>query len=909
MLGGANAQHVRNNSDFGDLIKEYEQNPSSLKRSATMPPQRLAGSENSTPTKLSVQSSNNATSSPSKLDIQSSKETKEEPKKGIVAKQKEAYLQETRSSPLQISSSSTGMEVNSIEEAKKKIKELEEQVSNLRFETEQKSGEAKKLDLLFKDSELQREQMETAFKQQNETLKQRVSKQRQEIEEEKSTKSTLELSVKQLKEEIEKYKKDINENKKKIESLEKEKNKQTENYEKTISSLKENKSSASDLQKQITDLMNQLTQKDKTVSSLENELKTSKDLQNKLSEREKEIQNIKNSLEKQLKEQKELYNSEKERWESENKQKGNTQTEIKKLEETIQKLKKENQSSQETIEELRSKTDQAYHDLTLTQNELTVIKSKLETKVTESAKLSLETKGLKEENSKLLEQLEEKQLLEKSNSSIKEGAEQLKSEKQRLEKEIATLKTQIKGFEEKIKELEQANSEIKQKSDTINKLTTECSTLKGEKEKLSSLNRELETNLVNQKKELESQFKEQLTQALETQSKSSNQQSSILDLQLEDLRDQVDDLKKANTNLENELKNSESKKNQEIETYKSKIQQLESSPKPQESKPSSSSFLENVAKLMEQERRERFILDQSILCFDNCTFSNQIPTPVKSIYHSLNYWLESSETFGPNLVASLSYKFKSLITHDLQKACYWLNVMLRVLHLLKSGEAYEKKIKNIMKNNIIEKQFTSLTNNEEEKQAFLNLVYATISESGSTSPSVDKFLIGMSQLIYDSYFECIKTMLVKSKTIILEKLFGVTQNNPNPQLGKMSSDVKIDAIVKLMKSWMDQIKLSQLDSRLIIHMFETLGHLMDSFIFNQFITFISNERKKAANMNQLKDVSMNHAIHLKMSVSFLESFFFEEHLTEGLNIQDLFHQTRVSFTTFHINSFATIGSC
>ncbi|KAG2377411.1 hypothetical protein C9374_009322 [Naegleria lovaniensis] len=906
VLGSANEIH-RKNSDFGDLITDYEQSQSALKRSVTMPSKSLENPEtplNKSPASsktsaLSVQSSLGT----SKLSVQSSMNTTSsstsEPKTGIVAR--EVYS--NTSSPV-ISVTQPTVEGLSLEEAKKKIKDLYEEISSLKTDADNIKRENSNLSLMFQEAKHTKEETETVFRQQNESLKQKVSQQRQDLENERNAKQNLENSIAKLKDDIENYKKEISENKKKLESLEKEKQ-----------SNKDTKS-VDELQKQVTDLTNQVKHKERIITQLETEKTSSfQNLQKVLAEKEKEMQSMKNSL-KNMTEQADAMKQEREKLETQIKTlSGQSNNDMKKLEETIQQLTREKQTAERAVKDTQMQMDDITKKLSKTEKDLEETRKTLDTKLKESQQLQQEAKSLKEQQSKFSQDVTEKQKnQEKEQSLIKENQEKLLKEKQKLEKELEDIKKQLSKQQESSKELEKLRIENKKLEETINKLTSECTTLKKEVEKVNKSKEEAESALKRQLHELDEKHQQELAQTLEKSKLNSSQKQSILDLQLEDLRERCADLKKEKESVENELKQLESKKNQEIEDYKKKISNLESELKNNSSTKSVTSttttptttspgISPNLSKLIEQERQERFILDQSIICFDACTFTHQIPTPVKPIFYALCHWLESSETFGVNLVSTLNYKFNSYISTDLEKSCYWLNVMVRLIHMLKLEPEYEKKMKAILKSNILEKDFSAPLSNQDTFKSrapvFLNYKYSqqlvtqdSKSQPSSTSPSVDKFLISLAQLTYDCYFECIYHMLLKAKPLILEKMFGLTPTNSIPLLGKITGDVKIDVIVRNMSHWMDQIKNSLLDTRLIVHMFEVLAKLLDSLIFNQFISSISSERLKSKNVNQLRDLSMNHAIHLKMSVSFLESFFFEEHLTAGLNIQDLFHQTR-----------------
>ncbi|KAF0978840.1 hypothetical protein FDP41_001910 [Naegleria fowleri] len=906
VLGSANEIH-RKNSDFGDLITDYEQSQA-LKRSVTMPPKSLENPEtplnkssatSSKSSTLSVQSSLGTTS---KLSIQSSNITaSNEPKTtGIVtARQREVYS--NNSSPV-ISVTQPNLEVLSLDEAKKKIKDLYEEISSLKTDADNIKRENNNLNILFQEAKHTKEETETVFRQQNESLKQKISQQRQDLENERNAKQNLENSIAKLKDEIENYKKEISDNKKKLETLEKEKlsNKDTKSVE--------------ELQKQVTDLTNQVKQKERIITQLETEKTSSfQNLQKVLAEKEKEIQSMKNSL-KNMTEQADTMKQEREKLEIQIKTlSGQSNNDLKKLDETIQQLTREKQTAERAAKDTQMQFEDLSKKLNKTEKDLEETRKTLDTKLKEAQQLQQESKSLREQNLKLSQEITEKQKIqEKEQSLIKENNDKLLKEKQKLEKELEEIKKQQSKQQESSKDLEKIRNENKKLDETIQKLTSECATLKKEIEKANKSKEETETTLKRQLKELEEKHQQELSFTLEKSKLNSSQKQAILDLQLEDLRERCSDLKKEKESVENELNLLESKKNQEIEDYKKKISNLKAELKNAKSTTTTTSLSTttpvstttnspNLTKLIEQERQERFVLDQSILCFDAFTFTHQIPTPVKPIFYALCHWLESSETFGINLVSTLHYKFNSYISTDLEKACYWLNVMVRLIHMLKLEPEYEKKMKAILKSNIIEKNFSAPLSNQDTSKlrppVFLNYKYSqqlmeAKPQQSSSNSSVDKFLISLAQLTYDCYFECIYYMILKAKPLILEKMFGLTPSNSIPLLGKITGDVKIDVIVRNMSHWMDQIKNSLLDSRLIVHMFEALAKLMDSLIFNQFISSISSEKLKTKNVNQLRDLSMNHAIHLKMSVSFLESFFFEEHLTAGLNIQDLFHQTR-----------------
>ncbi|KAL9645609.1 hypothetical protein ABK040_000671 [Willaertia magna] len=852
--------------------------------------------------------------------------------KGLVARFEGNYNSTSSSSP------TTSPSLKNAEDEKKRISSLEQEIERIKKENSTLLSQVK-------DSEQQLKQMETVYKQQNEQLKQKISQLRQDFE---SEKNSIENTKK---DELERKKKELNEKQSVIESLEKEKLKILEQIEK---SSKENNNIS---QNEIAELINQLKEKENQLIKVEKEKDNiSNDLQQKLDSKEKE----KLQIEKQLRELKEQVNQEKQKLENEMNQKSKNQSlELNKLEENIKKLTQEKNSLQLTMNEKQNTVEKLNVDIQKLQTELKETKTKLDRssedkknkneldeslkKLTKEKNIIQETLNekqktidtlnneiqklkseLKETQSKLEKSNQEvhslkselssvksqydllnkqvteiRQSQEKDKNSTKDSIEKVRLEKQKVEEQLFNITNQLKQKEEKLNELEKIKLESKKQQEIISQMKTESEKLKNEKD--TSFDK-LQENLRLEKLQLETEWKNKLEKTVKELEKQHQQETSVLDLQLEDLRDQVIELKKASKQVETKLLHVNEEKTQEtqqqtnqLEELRIKVKELEK--QKVEAQSSLNTYATSLKQLLEQDRLERYIIDQTIVCNETYSFGNQsIPVPVKALYYSIKQWSEKSEIFGKNVLAALSYKMNSCIyENNLFKANYWLNTMMKLLHLLKLDKLEDKIISN-MKNNVTQKTFNILLNDYKEDPTSLFLELDTINIPETTNgvidvkkPNVDEFLKNYCQLIYNSYYDCLKLMYSQVKSLILEKLFGVVNNQTPVSLGKMG-DVKVDVIVKKLKEWMEALKRSQIDNRIIIHVFETIANLMDSLIFNQFLTMISNEKQKYP--KGIKDASMNHGIHIKMSVSFLESFFFEEHLTAGLDVQNLFHLSR-----------------
>jgi hypothetical protein len=135
------------------------------------------------------------------------------------------------------------------------------------------------------------------------------------------------------------------------------------------------------------------------------------------------------------------------------------------------------------------------------------------------------------------------------------------------------------------------------------------------------------------------------------------------------------------------------------------------------------------------------------------------------------------------------------------------------------------------------------------------------------------------EIVKKSYRNLVMSLCKQIGNLISPAVFGnkYSQKNNQDDRGAMPT------ILDLLESTMISLKQNHIHDRLVKHFFEQIARFMDTCIFNAAL-IQDNYGRGGEQLRSTQD----QGIQMKMSVSFLEQFFFENQMMEGEHVQGIF---------------------
>lgn len=267
---------------------------------------------------------------------------------------------------------------------------------------------------------------------------------------------------------------------------------------------------------------------------------------------------------------------------------------------------------------------------------------------------------------------------------------------------------------------------------------------------------------------------------------------------------------------------------------------------------------------MVRDNLERFLLDQTVL-FAKPEYSNDIPVVLKGIYLSIQEWgvfdPKKNTTFCENFLRVLEYTIDRNI-FDIEQTIYWINVMYRLIDLLKKDHPQ-----------IIQKMFVK-SQMEDEKSPQQSLTFnknpPEFISSGKGKSRFGKD-IDENVMIFGS---CIHSILTKTYLSLLNQLFKNVDQQLQLQLFEITKQKVVNSVTKqnvnddskilhlldVVQVYYNEFVKQKVEANIINHFFESLLQHLDIYIFNKMMS---------------EQTFTSKGIQIKMTLSFIQNWFEE----------------------------------
>jgi hypothetical protein len=278
--------------------------------------------------------------------------------------------------------------------------------------------------------------------------------------------------------------------------------------------------------------------------------------------------------------------------------------------------------------------------------------------------------------------------------------------------------------------------------------------------------------------------------------------------------------------------------------------------------------------------------------FSGSNTTTYVPSSLKVLYMSLREWSKQSKTqrYANNVCKALHFVVDNN-ANNVTVQCYWINTLYRLLHLMRSSPPSRDEWEFRLDANILEAVFSTVMSEELDLRVDTEADQSPILDDfethaffrGHTDAQANnwqkEFARQVCEILKKSYRDLVLSLCKQLGHLISPAVFGnkYTQQNTQDDRGAMPT------ILDLLESTMISLKQNHLHDRLIKHFFEQIARFMDTCIFNAAL-IQDNYGRNGEQMRSTQD----QGIQMKMSVSFLEQFFFENQMMEGDHVQGIF---------------------
>jgi hypothetical protein len=794
-----------------------------------------------------------------------------------------------------------------VEQFKKTISEREEKIKKIDLENKQDSNKIKDLEKQLSSLQEEKVKLQSNFdKEYNEQQNriEQLSKEQMSITQVPDLSGQV-TSLENAKEKLEQ------ENKKLVQMHEEEKSQWNDNLSHSKKQTKELEDELKSMQQKIKEQQDDHLQ---NMEQVKKQLKQEQDLVKKINEdhiKERDDWNrkMKTITEKDSDEKLKQLVSERTIWEKSRKELENSiQSEKDKRTKDVDSLNGKMIELQQTISKLttdkqelekkqRSGSDERDH----LETQITELKHKLEQSTIAQNKVT----QLQDENGELNEKC--KSLLQQVNSLI--------IDQEYSKKEVERLTDKLKSdlFHKEVEALANVDDDMIDKSEIVVKqLEGEKKDLERQIEKLNRNNQSTIEKWNASKQEIETlraqldnngQQENDQVSKLQGQLVAANRQRAELKGQLDESIDAKTELESTVTDLREQVK--------ELQVQASRV--VEVAPTPV--------AVATTSQTSAQEQLEQFVIDQSIIlaqplyvspvkssaiinvktqkshkykhnstikASDKGTTVAYVPASLKTLYNCLHEWAAAtqSDRFAKNVISAIQYSIER-DRQDVTVQCYWTNVMYRLLHLVKGNAADQwsfacdaDTVKKIMENEFGEEIDLKAVIHAAEEPIVLPPDY--LSQGTNSQDWQIEFVTSLCQLLKTCYFNLIRSILKQIEPLLQDAIFGSTKQHVH----KKATEDEMQIILDVLEFNIIQMRTDDfMHPRIVLHLYNNIARYLDTMLFN--LSMLQRQRTNA----QLKDIS-NQGIQMKMGLSFLESFFYENQLVDGEKVQELFYLTR-----------------
>lgn len=268
---------------------------------------------------------------------------------------------------------------------------------------------------------------------------------------------------------------------------------------------------------------------------------------------------------------------------------------------------------------------------------------------------------------------------------------------------------------------------------------------------------------------------------------------------------------------------------------------------------------------MVRDNLERYVIDQSVL-FAKPEYDNEIPIVLKGIYLSVQEWgvfdAKKNVTFCENFLRVLEYTIERNL-FDIEYTIYWMNVMYRLIDLLKKD--YPQ---------IVQKMFVK-TQLDDQKNGQVNLTFNKTSPELITSgkgksrfgKDIDEnvmiFTSNIHNLLTKTYLSFLNQLFKNVDQQLQFQLFEITKQKVVNSVTKHSinDDSKLNHLLEILQVYYNEFTKQKIELNIINHFFESLIEHIDIYIFNKMMT---------------EQTFTSKGIQIKMTISSIQLWFEEK---------------------------------
>ncbi|KAL0476310.1 spectrin beta chain [Acrasis kona] len=606
------------------------------------------------------------------------------------------------------------------------------------------------------------------------------------------------------------------------------------------------------------------------------------------------------------------------------------------LQNTMDELNKSYRSqSQSTLTQQENESANLKLELSKVKIEMGRVQQEFNASEKNASALKLESQNLQSKlqlNSEKIGRLQtEKTNLDKQLSDSKSNCDQLQIKLSTLQTDAIKLQQQIKDaqqleksrvaeLESRIEKMSSEKNQFEKSLQDANKKTKDADS------KCERLQKESEKSHSNHQQELNQHVKQ--VEALQNQIKSQelnyNKVKSELEAEkklLAAVESQLEQFKK----MQSSDASSSPSLNRSRQVNDIAQDVISLAPRPNKSSitsPSSPTISSSQLEILFQENVERFVLDHAVLVsqhtyisatntirsrqsqnlvkskfskfsiFNMFAHDNEttfVPNGLKVLYLCLREWpkLTKTDRFANNLITCLRFVIDNN-QQDVSVICYWINTLYRLLYLMRSAPSSQNQFDFKIESQVLDASYAIAMS-----APFDLVVAASESDAEPILPDLEthafyksfkdvqhlnwqkKFATSACELIRICYSHLLLNLCKRISALLSPAVFG----NKYSAANGAQDDIRgaMPSILDLLETTLISLKQNHIHDSIIKHFFVQIAKFMDTGIFNAALIQDNYAKSGGDGIRNTQD----QGIQMKMSVSFLEQFFFENQLLDA----------------------------
>lgn len=250
---------------------------------------------------------------------------------------------------------------------------------------------------------------------------------------------------------------------------------------------------------------------------------------------------------------------------------------------------------------------------------------------------------------------------------------------------------------------------------------------------------------------------------------------------------------------------------------------------------------------------ERFVIDNSILFFNEPDYTLKIPSTVKTIYlcltnfHALD--AKKNQTFASNVISAFKYIINDHYG-NIKMMVYWFNVLFRLTHLLKYDHPSMKKIIQSESGRDYDIKAFKVD------KSFPNFMVGRTNKIPTEDEVFNKFGTDLVQLMVQSYVFLLLNVYEQFEKIVQSNI--IDQKKVSLKSVDQSSLNHLNTFMEVLEKHYLEFETQKIEDVFLHHFFKSLGTLIDNTFFNSLLN---------------NKVNSSKGLLIKMNLSMIENWF------------------------------------